>query len=126
MLSVNINNDIEKYKESVIGSFDARESLFVIAGFLVGAGSVAFFYFVCGLHIMICCYLSLLFVIPIIVAGFGRKDGMSFFQRIKKILSLKKIPYTNSRDYIDFEELERIEETNKKKKRIINGFAKKK
>lgn len=127
MLSVNINNDVEKYEESVIGTFNLKQSVYIIIAFIVGVGSICLMYFVFDFSLIASCYLSIIPIIPVVALGFGQKDGMTFTQRIMKILTLRKKPLLYSTSFVDYEELERLEEEkNKKRKKGVFNVKKEK
>lgn len=125
MLSVNINSDVEKYEESVIGTFNAQQSIYIIISFFVGVGAFCLFFLALDFGIVASCYLSIPFIIPVIIAGFGKKDGVSFYRRIINILTLRKKPLLYSCSYVNYERIEEEELQNKKKKGFLSFNVKK-
>ncbi len=92
MLSININKDVEQYQESVLAGFNASQFITIVLGVGVFGGAFALLHYGAHIPMMVCVYLSLVPAIPIILLGFGSKNGMSFFERLRRTLNRKKIP----------------------------------
>lgn len=92
MLSININKDVEQYQESVLAGFNAAQFIVIVFGVAAFAGTFALFHFVLHIPMMLCIYIALIPAIPIVLLGFGSKNGMSFFERMKRTLRRKKKP----------------------------------
>lgn len=98
-MTIEMCNDIENYEENVIAGFNARKTIYLILAVLVGAGAMAFFYFVCKMNLNLAVYPMAIVVAPIILIGFYTKDGMTFGQYLKKSFSkqaFKPIPYQST------------------------------
>lgn len=92
MLSININKDVEQYQESVLAGFNASQIIYLGLGGLAFGGSFALLHYTLSIPMMLCVYISIVPCAPFILMGFGAKNGMSFFERMKKMLGRKKEP----------------------------------
>lgn len=110
MLNVNINQDVEKYKEGVIGSFNVRQSICIFVAGIVGIGTICIMFFVLGINILVASYISLLLLIPIFLIGFGNKDGNTIFKKIKNFIEMKNKPLLKDSIYIHYDEMQNEEE----------------
>ena len=79
---VEINKDLEKYKESVAMGLTAKQLIFSIASLVVGGGLILLLYPYVGLTIAV--YISIPVVAPIALGGFYSYQGMSFYEVMKK------------------------------------------
>ena len=102
---VEINKDLEKYKESVAMGLTAKQLIFSIASLVVGGGLILLLYPYVGLTIAV--YISIPVVAPIALGGFYSYQGMSFYEVMKKrfyfMFHNKPLTYvsTESMDEID-------------------------
>lgn len=106
-MRIEINEDIEKYEETVIMGLTAQQAVFSALSLLVGAGIVLFLYEKIGM--MASCYLATPFVIPIALMGFYRYNGMNFFQFfvrfIKSFTLTRPLPYCSTESRKAYEKL---------------------
>lgn len=79
---VEINKDLEKYKESVALGLTAKQLIFSIASLVVGGGLILLLYPYVGLTIAV--YISIPVVAPIALGGFYSYQGMSFYEVMKR------------------------------------------
>ena len=79
---VEINKDLEKYKESVAMGLTAKQLIFSIASLVVGGGLILWLYPYVGLTIAV--YISIPVVAPIALGGFYSYQGMSFYEVMKR------------------------------------------
>ena len=79
---VEINKDLEKYKESVAMGLTAKQLIFSIASLVVGGGLILLLYPYVGLTIAV--YISIPVVAPIALGGFYSYQGMSFYEVMKR------------------------------------------
>ena len=79
---VEINKDLEKYKESVAMGLTAKQLIFSIASLVVGGGLILLLYPYVGLTVAV--YISIPVVAPIALGGFYSYQGMSFYEVMKR------------------------------------------
>ena len=89
-LIINMCNDVEKYEENVMGGFNLKKTFYILLAVLVGAVVMAFLYFVLHVNIILCVYLMMLFIVPIILKGFYGQVQGSFIQNIKGLFVKKR------------------------------------
>lgn len=83
---IEVNKDIDRYKESVCLGLTARQLIFSIASVVVGGGIVLLLYRYVGLTVS--AYIAIPAVAPIALSGFYSYNGMTFMQMMKQ-----KIPF---------------------------------
>ena len=112
---VEINKDLEKYKESVVLGLTAKQLIFSIASVVVGGGLILLLYPYIGLTMA--AYISIPVVAPIALGGFYSYQGMSFYEvmrrRIYFMFNTKPLTYVSTENVsiIEQEEAElRIKE----------------
>ena len=81
---IEINKDIETYKESVVLGLTAKQLLFSIASIIVGGGLVLLLYSHVGLTLAV--YIAVPVVAPIALGGFYTYNGMNFYEYMKRKL----------------------------------------
>ena len=118
---VEINKDLEKYKESVALGLTAKQLIFSIASLVVGGGLILLLYPYVGLTIAV--YISIPVVAPIALGGFYSYQGMSFYEVMKRrfyfMFHNKPLTYvsTESVDEIDkWNAEQKLKEKNKRKR----------
>lgn len=79
---VEINKDIEKYKESVVLGLTAKQLFAAVGAVVVGAGIVFLVYPYIGLTGS--AYVAIPAVAPIALSGFYSFNGMSFMEMLKR------------------------------------------
>ena len=75
---IEINKDIDKYKESVVMGLNAKQLIFSLASVIVGGALVLFLYRYVGLTAS--AYIAIPVVAPIALSGFYTFNGMSFME----------------------------------------------
>lgn len=83
MLSVNINRDIEQYREPVAFGMDAKQTIAAIRAIIAVMGLVCLFRFVCGMSIELSIYLSLPVCVPIMLPALGKKHGLTVMDQFR-------------------------------------------
>lgn len=118
---VEINKDLEKYKESVAMGLTAKQLIFSIASLVVGGGLILLLYPYVGLTIAV--YISIPVVAPIALGGFYSYQGMSFYEVMKRrfyfMFHNKPLTYvsTESVDELDkWNAEQKLKEKNKRKR----------
>ena len=79
---IEINKDIEAYKESVVMGLTAKQFLFSIASVIVGGGLVLLLYPYTGLTLSV--YIAIPVVAPIALGGFYTYNGMNFYEYMRR------------------------------------------
>ena len=81
-VSVEINRDIDKFKESVVLGLTAKQLIASVLSILVGGTIVVLTYKKVGFTLS--AYIAIPIVAPIALSGFYSFNGMSFMQMMKK------------------------------------------
>lgn len=81
---IEVNKDIDRYKETVVMGLTARQLTFSIASVIVGGGIVLLLYRYVGLTVS--AYIAIPAVAPIALLGFYSYNGMTFMQMMRKKL----------------------------------------
>lgn len=79
---IEINKDIDRYKESVAMGLTAKQLVFSVASVVVGGGIVLLLYRYIGLTPSV--YLAMPIVAPIAMGGFYSVNEMSFFDVMRR------------------------------------------
>ena len=79
---IEINKDIEAYKESVVMGLTAKQFLFSMASVIVGGGLVLLLYPYTGLTLSV--YIAIPVVAPIALGGFYTYNGMNFYEYMRR------------------------------------------
>lgn len=83
---IEINKDIERYKESVLFGFTAKQLLFSVSSIAAGACIVILLYPYIGLTFSV--YVAVPVVAPIALGGFYTLNGMSFYEVTKRKINM--------------------------------------
>ena len=75
---IEINKDIDRYKETVIMGLTARQLIFSVASVVAGSGIVLLLYPFIGLTPSV--YVAIPAVAPIALGGFYSFNGMNFYE----------------------------------------------
>lgn len=75
---IEINKDIDRYKETVIMGLTARQLIFSVLSVAVGGGIVLFFYPLIGMTPSV--YIAIPAVAPVALGGFYSFNGMNFYE----------------------------------------------
>ena len=89
MLSVNMNQDVEKYQESVAAGLNAQQTIAAILALAVSTCVICILYFGFDLPLVIDVYIAIPVCIPIILPALGRQYGLSVTDRIKQVIREK-------------------------------------
>lgn len=81
---IEVNKDIDNYKESVILGLTARQFLYSILSVIVGGTIVLLLYKHIGLTVST--YVAIPIVAPIALTGFYSYNGMTFLEMVKRKL----------------------------------------
>lgn len=118
---VEINKDLEKYKESVAMGLTAKQLIFSIASLVVGGGLILLLYPYVGLTIAV--YISIPVVAPIALGGFYSYQGMSFYEVMKRrfyfMFHNKPLTYVSTESVGDIDKWnaeQKLKEKNKRKR----------
>lgn len=79
---IEINKDIESYKESVAMGFTAKQLVYSIASVIAGGGVVLLLYSHIGLTASV--YVAVPIATPIALGGFYSRNGMGFFEVMRR------------------------------------------
>ena len=118
---VEINKDLEKYKESVAMGLTAKQLIFSIASLVVGGGLILLLYQYVGLTIAV--YISIPVVAPIALGGFYTYQGMSFYEVMKRrcifMFHNKPLIYVSTESVAEIDKWnaeQKLKEKNKRKR----------
>ena len=118
---IEINKDIDRYKETVIMGLTARQLIFSVLSVLVGGGVVLLLYPLIGLTASV--YVAIPAVAPVALGGFYSFNGMNFYEymgrKLKMLFAKDQLTYLSSEGEGVLEELqiEEAETAGKEKKR---------
>lgn len=103
---IEINKDIEQYKETLVMGLTTKQFIFSLASILSGGGIVLGLYPLVGLNVSV--YVAAPVVVPIALGGFYSYNGMGFYEvmRRKVQMTFKNRPLL----YVSTEGAERIKE----------------
>lgn len=117
---IEINKDIDRYKETVIMGLTARQLIFSVLSVLVGGGVVLLLYPLIGLTASV--YVAIPAVAPVALGGFYSFNGMNFYEymgrKLKMLFAKDPLTYLSSEGEGVLEELqiEEAETAGKEKK----------
>lgn len=83
---IEINKDIDRYKESVVMGLTARQLIFSIASVLIGGSMVLLLYGYIGLTPSV--YIAIPAVSPVALGGFYSFNGMDFYEFMRRKCSM--------------------------------------
>ena len=78
---IEVNKDIDRYKESVVLGLTARQLIYSIVSVVIGGGIVLLVYPYVGLTTS--AYIAIPVVAPIALTGFYSYNGMTFMEMMK-------------------------------------------
>lgn len=120
---IEVNKDIDRYKETVVMGLTARQLIFSIASVVVGGGIVLLLYRYVGLTVS--AYIAIPAVAPIALSGFYSYNGMTFMQMMRKKLHFafgnKPLVYISTEGEPEVEMIRQEEVTAEKKKSKRTG-----
>lgn len=82
MLSVNINQDVEQYQETVIAGLNGKQAIAVLLALAAGTAVVCGLYMGLGVPLEIAVYIAIPVCTPFILSVFGSRYGLSTTERI--------------------------------------------
>jgi hypothetical protein len=120
---IEINKDIDRYKESVVLGLTARQLIYSIVSVVVGGGIVLLTYPYVGLTTS--AYIAIPVVAPIALTGFYSYNGMTFVEMMKLKLHFafgnKALTYVSTESADEIAKIRLAEETDGKKRRFFKG-----
>ena len=127
---IEINKDIERYKESVMMGLTAKQLIFSLLSVLVGGGIVLLLYRYMGLTLSV--YVAVPAVAPIALEGFYSFNGMSFHEVMKRkfqmLFTIRPLTYVSEEGEKMVKECQAQKEAQltaeKRKKRLSMVFNK--
>ena len=119
---IEINKDIDRYKESVVMGLTAKQLIYSIASVVAGGGIVLLLYPYIGLTPSV--YVAIPVVAPIALGGFYSFNGMSFYEVMRRKLRMmfvnRPLTYVSTEGEAVIKECQQAEmsksKTDKKKK----------
>lgn len=118
---IEVNKDIDRYKESVVLGLTARQLIYSIISVLMGGGIVLLVYPYVGLTTS--AYIAIPVVAPIALTGFYSYNGMTFMEMMKLKLHFsfgnKALTYVSTESADEIQKAQMAEEITGKKK----GFS---
>ena len=131
---IEINKNIDNYKESVVMGLTARQLIYSILSVVIGGGIVLLLYGHIGLTAST--YIAIPVVAPIALTGFYSYNGMTFVEMVKRKLHFafgnQTLTYISTEGETAIQQLRQAEEmtgkqgndTDKKSNRGQNDFQK--
>lgn len=118
---IEVNKDIDRYKESVVLGLTARQLIYSIISVVIGGGIVLLVYPYVGLTTS--AYIAIPIVAPIALTGFYSYNGMTFMEMMKLKLHFsfgnKALTYISTESADEIRKAQMAGETTDKKK----GFS---
>lgn len=118
---IEVNKDIDRYKESVVLGLTARQLIYSIVSVVIGGGIVLLVYPYVGLTTS--AYIAIPVVAPIALTGFYSYNGMTFMEMMKLKLHFsfgnKALTYVSTESEDEIKKVQLAEEMAGKKK----GFS---
>lgn len=119
---IEINKDIERYKESVVMGLTAKQLIYSIISIVAGGGIVLFLYPYIGLTPSV--YVAVPVVTPIALGGFYSFNGMGFYEvarrKIRMLFANRPLTYVSTEGEAELKECQQSESVkniaNKRKK----------
>lgn len=122
---IEINKDIDRYKETVIMGLTARQLIFSVLSVIVGGSIVLFLYPLIGLTPSV--YVAIPAVAPIALGGFYSYNGMNFYEymgrKIRMVFANRPLSYRSTEGEEAIKEIYMEEEAGKKQERLIKEKA---
>ena len=120
---IEINKDIERYKESVVMGLTAKQLIFSVVSIVAGGGIVLWLYRYIGLTPSV--YVAIPVVAPIALGGFYSFNGMGFYEymgkKMRMLFANRRLVYVSTEGRETIREIRMAEaaenKTNKRKNR---------
>lgn len=120
---IEINKDIDRYKESVAMGLTAKQLIFSVASVAAGGGIVLLLYRHIGLTLSV--YVAIPVVAPIALGGFYSFNGMGFYEymgrKLRMVFANRPLVYVSTEGEDVIREIRMEEETAKKAGRKKGG-----
>lgn len=103
---IEINKDIEQYKETVVMGLTARQLIYSILA--LGSGALVILGLYDKIGIMISCYLAMPVIIPLALMGFYSYNNMYFWDFAKRYINSflqKKLLYRSTESIAELKKL---------------------
>lgn len=115
-MNIEINKDIEKYKETVVMGLTAKQLVFSIISVAMGAGIVLVTYKYVGLTAS--AYIAIPVVAPIAINGFYTYQGMTFRElfiiKMKHLFRNPRLGYVSKESEMTIKQIRKDEEIKRK------------
>lgn len=113
---IEINKDIDRYKETVVMGLTARQLIFSVASIVVGGGLVLILYQYIGLTPSV--YVAIPAVAPIALGGFYSFNGMDFYEfmgrKIRMMFKNRPLTYVSAESEEVIRKIQMEEDVGKK------------
>ena len=113
---IEINKDIDRYKESVVMGLTAKQLIFSVASVVAGGGIVLFLYRYIGLTPSV--YVAIPVAAPIALGGFYSFNGMGFYEymgrKMRMLFANRPLAYVSTEGEEAIREIRMEEEAGKK------------
>lgn len=123
---IEINKDIDRYKESVVMGLTAKQLIYSVASVVVGGGIVLLLYRYVGLTASV--YVAIPVVAPIALGGFYSFNGMSFYEvmgrKIRMMFANRPLTYASTEGEAGLKECQQAEMTKSVTKKRKKGKEK--
>lgn len=120
---IEINKDIDRYKESVVMGLTAKQLIFSVASVAAGGGIVLLLYRYIGLTPSV--YVAIPVAAPIALGGFYSFNGMGFYEymgrKMRMLFANRPLAYVSTEGEETIREIRMEEETAKKTDKKKNG-----
>lgn len=118
-MMIEINKDIDRYKESVAMGLTAKQLIFSIASIVAGGGIVLLMYRFIGLTPSV--YIAIPVAAPIALGGFYSFNGMNFYEymgrKLRMLFANHPLLYVSTEGEETIHKIRKAEEAEKKKSR---------
>lgn len=113
---IEINKDIDRYKESVVMGLTAKQLIFSVASVVAGGGIVLLLYRYIGLTPSV--YVAIPVAAPIALGGFYSFNGMGFYEymgrKMRMLFANRPLAYVSTEGEAAIREIRMEEEAGKK------------
>lgn len=125
---IEINKDIDRYKESVVMGLTAKQLLFSVASVAAGGGIVLLLYTHIGLTPSV--YVAIPIAAPIALGGFYSFNGMGFYEymerKMRMVFASRPLVYVSTEGEEAIREIRMEEETRRNGKKPQKKTGKRK
>ena len=116
---IEINKDIERYKESVVMGLTAKQLVYSVASVIAGGGIVLLLYPYIGMTPSV--YVAIPVVSPIALGGFYTYNGMSFYEvmgrKLRLLFANRPLTYVSTEGEHEIRQYRIMEQAEQKKRR---------